>query len=388
MEQKGTIIYVGAFRFPDLDAAAKRVFAIGCILKMIGYNVIFAGGEQGSRDYAKDYSGFKYYSQSELDRGPQNIIGKIRGYLNSGKNTLKWLNHFRVSNKIDIIICYNSNYLFQRRLLRFCKKSKIKIIGDCTEWYDSRHLPGGRWGPISLDNLIKMHWGYPKIHNLIVISSYLAKFYEQKCANLIVVPPLLVLDDKGSSVRPKLSDNSKPKRIIYAGSPGKKDNLIDIVKLIGRKEFLDKLQLTIVGISLESFVNQYNISIPRNVIFLNRITSNMVREHYSRSDFSILFRPNKRYANAGFPTKFVESMGYGVPVITTNTSDLGRYLIDGVNGFWVKNDQEDMFKVFQNIAKIDDEKMTRMKSEAFRTRLQFRHMSFKQPLEQFIKDLD
>ena len=38
---------------------------------------------------------------------------------------------------------------------------------------------------------------------------------------------------------------------------------------------------------------------------------------------------------AGFPTKVVESMSLGVPVITTNTSDLAKYVIDGVNGYIV-----------------------------------------------------
>ena len=35
--------------------------------------------------------------------------------------------------------------------------------------------------------------------------------------------------------------------------------------------------------------------------------------------------------SAGFPTKFVESITCGVPVITNDTSDLNEYAVDGRN---------------------------------------------------------
>ena len=54
-----------------------------------------------------------------------------------------------------------------------------------------------------------------------------------------------------------------------------------------------------------------------------------------KSDFSVFLRRDARYANAGFPTKFVESIGVGTPVIANLTSDLGNYLDDGETGFVV-----------------------------------------------------
>ena len=50
------------------------------------------------------------------------------------------------------------------------------------------------------------------------------------------------------------------------------------------------------------------------------------------SDFSILLRYPKRYAFAGFPTKVVESMVMGTPVICNLTSDLHRYIHDNISG--------------------------------------------------------
>jgi glycosyltransferase involved in cell wall biosynthesis len=50
------------------------------------------------------------------------------------------------------------------------------------------------------------------------------------------------------------------------------------------------------------------------------------------ADFSVFLRERSRVTTAGFPTKFVESMAVGTPVITTITSDLEQYLRDGENG--------------------------------------------------------
>ena len=52
----------------------------------------------------------------------------------------------------------------------------------------------------------------------------------------------------------------------------------------------------------------------------------------ARADFSVLLRRPDKVATAGFPTKFVESLAVGTPVIATLTSDLGDHLVDGQNG--------------------------------------------------------
>jgi glycosyltransferase involved in cell wall biosynthesis len=51
------------------------------------------------------------------------------------------------------------------------------------------------------------------------------------------------------------------------------------------------------------------------------------------SDFSVLLRRPSRVAEAGFSTKFVESIACGTPVIGNLTGDLGHYLHQGATGF-------------------------------------------------------
>ena len=76
-------------------------------------------------------------------------------------------------------------------------------------------------------------------------------------------------------------------------------------------------------------------------------------------DFTILIRPEElRYTKAGFPTKVVESLFYGTPVIVNLTSDLGKYIIDGKNGFIVKDcSSEELKIVIERVLEIDNIKI-------------------------------
>jgi glycosyltransferase involved in cell wall biosynthesis len=47
----------------------------------------------------------------------------------------------------------------------------------------------------------------------------------------------------------------------------------------------------------------------------------------------MIVRPQDRFANAGFPTKFVESLSLGVPVMANGTSDIAEFLRDGRDGY-------------------------------------------------------
>src|SRR5208282_6294467 len=70
--------------------------------------------------------------------------------------------------------------------------------------------------------------------------------------------------------------------------------------------------------------------------FVGRMPHSEALQTLAGMDFSILLRPNLRYAHAGFPTKLGESLAMGVPVICNLTSDLGMYVRDGQEGIVVR----------------------------------------------------
>jgi glycosyltransferase involved in cell wall biosynthesis len=80
-----------------------------------------------------------------------------------------------------------------------------------------------------------------------------------------------------------------------------------------------------------------------NVHFAGCLPHRQALAEMARVDFSILLRPNLRFAQAGFPTKLVESLALGVPVICNLTSDIGRYVHDGREGIIVRDSSPDAF---------------------------------------------
>ena len=71
---------------------------------------------------------------------------------------------------------------------------------------------------------------------------------------------------------------------------------------------------------------------------------------------------------AGFPTKFVESLGAGCPVITNYTSDLSLYLKNGFNGFVVKDlNVTSILDVFYTLDLLSLNQLSEMKVKAYKT---------------------
>ena len=110
-----------------------------------------------------------------------------------------------------------------------------------------------------------------------------------------------------------------------------------------------------------------------------------VRAKVHDADFSLLIRESLRFANAGFPTKFVESMSVGTPVIANKTSDLATYLIDGVTGFLVAEPTLDFLsKSIQRAAELSlAEKQTMRKETLAMAKKSFDASIYAPHLEQF-----
>ena len=65
---------------------------------------------------------------------------------------------------------------------------------------------------------------------------------------------------------------------------------------------------------------------------------------------------------AGFPTKFSESLACGTPVLTNISSDLGKYLKDGVNGYEMNiTSNEALTSSLEKALSLGREELKRMK---------------------------
>ena len=127
---KETILYTGAFRFPDKDAASHRVLGIANALRDSGFNIVFCGWEQSPRpeDLQQNgvfqYEGFEYYFQCELELTFKNQFQRLVGYVQKGTKTIRWIKNYIKNNKVHYIIVYNSQSLFILKLFLLSKKYK------------------------------------------------------------------------------------------------------------------------------------------------------------------------------------------------------------------------------------------------------------------------
>ena len=362
------ILYIGAFRLPNLDAAAPRVINNAKALRALGHDVKFIswGGRYRDEDLCSDgkyrVSEFEYQISGDLP-SDHSFKERIICKLFRGHRSYKLMS---MMQKPDIIIMYNAGYLFSNRMIKYCSKHNIKLVNDINEWYSNKELH--LWDVIV--NYVNMTITQHKIKNKIVISSFLNNYYHS--SHNILIPPLCdPTDEKWSAI---IKDERMIKfhgiTLIYAGTPTNKDcinTVIDAVNLLAKEG--KTIRFFVLGISQDDYVKQNgrslaSISFNESIIFLGRVSQDMIPAYYKMADFMVLFRESNRKSNAGFPTKVVESLVAGVPVITNSTSDLSKYIINGRTGFLVEDFSLNGILSFfrNNIQSLSKDEIEQMKS--------------------------
>lgn len=338
MSRPDWIAYVAPFPFPWGQAASRRICGVAKSISDTGKHVVVCSGEstpisETNLDEVDLKGGITYIGMSEFPPKSASIGEKIyRVLLCSGQNTVNWLE--MQDKKPSHVIVYGGGAQYMFRLLPWCKKHGIPLIADVVEWYDPRQLPGGRLGPFYWSSIIALRVLYNKCSGVIAISKLLEDYYCSKGVKCIRVPPTLDV----SSVRFgefRRSKNDSKLTLVYAGTPGRKDLLNNIIEAVARVDFFgERLRLLVIGPTLaEVLYLTGKASLPSGVVVLGRLKQSEVAEFVSSADFTVLLREPLRFANAGFPTKFVESLSCGTPVIANLTSDIALYLHDGVEGF-------------------------------------------------------
>jgi len=184
---------------------------------------------------------------------------------------------------------------------------------------------------------MSMRYWVPKAGNVIAISSHLQDEFEKRGCNVVRVPPLIqsneFYSDEGHASESKL-------RLVYAGSPGSKDLLNTVIESVLRIDPSgQRLVLTILGPDVKE-VSEYAAlatrGIPPCLEPMGPVSHEKAIAAVRNADFSVLIRRPNRVSNSGFPTKVVESLMVGTPVIANLTSDLRLHLADGVNAMLAK----------------------------------------------------
>ncbi len=380
---KKTIIYVGGFELPDKNAAAHRVLSNAKIFRDLGYDVLFIDVDKSLNfnsnilETEKDAQGFKCWS------------------VPYPKSNCEWLNYLTSIRHVETIVeqnqsvlavvAYNYPAFALNKMKIFCKKRNLRIFADVTEWYSTKGTNIVFKIIKGLDSFFRMRILQKRMDGLIVISRYLENYYKN-CRNVVRIPPLVDLnEEKWKSPIPERNDNKI--RFIYSGSPGKnKDKVNLLIEAVGELNSFENFILNVAGIEKDQYLTFYPHHqelleiLKEKVFFHGKLTHLQSLELLRNSDFSVFFRDDNITTKAGFPTKFVESISAGIPVITNKSSDLDEYLIEGKNGFAVK---ENIAKVIENIVKTDSASEELKKSV---NRKIFNYSNYIKLVEQFLKN--
>lgn len=387
------ILYIGCFRLPNYDAAAPRVLNNARAMQLCGHQVSFIswGGKYRESDLCDDgkyrIDGMEYVITGELD--PQgSLFSKMIQMLHRGEKTIALLNE--MNEKPDLIIMYNADYGWTKRMLQFCELHKIKLANDLTEWYDKNEIHFWDIIPYHI-NMTRLQ---RKVPNKICISTYFKTYYKE--SNNLLLPPLC------DHTEPKWNATVEDERIapfdgitlIYAGNPAKKDCVHTVINVVNKMALEGKsIRFIILGTTRDSYLQRYSSvleskELHKNILFLGRVSQDLIPAYYKKADFMVLLREPTRKSMAGFPTKFAESMSAGVPVIANATSDLDQYIVNDHTGFVVGDESaESLEKTLSHVLTISRSQIEQMKIETSSNNEGFHYAHRKDEMKRFLETL-
>lgn len=330
-----TIVYIGGFELPDKNAAAHRVINNGKAFRELGYNVVFIDASKDKSTSKniiktkKEYFGFDTYSVPYPDGAKAWLC-----YLTDIKSFVKVIEK---QHEVCMVVLYNFQAVAMRKMINYCKRNGIKCCADVTEWRSAKGEGIVYRILKDSDTWYRMKILHKKLDALIVISSYLKKYYKNQ--SLVVQIPTLI-DKSEDKWRNTYERSEETLYLVYAGNPGLKDRLdilISALLKVDRAYVLD-----IVGVTKDQFLHYFpsfkdKIKKIDNIVFHGRVSHQKALEYVKKANYSCFFRESDRVSNAGFPTKLAEALTCGTPVITNETSDLRLYIHDSENGVLVSN---------------------------------------------------
>lgn len=339
---RNTVIFLGPTPFPADSAASRRILGNALAVNELGYNVIVGGGQMCESDEQAyfEFDGLTVYPIGERTSEKSPKLLKQLKYVTMGKKTIEWLNSMDATT-IKAVILYSGYSPFLLKLLPWCRKRNIPLVFDAVEWYEPTN-PIRTWiDPYYLNIELAMRRLLVKTKNIIAISSHLENHYAARGCTTVRIPP--ILDSQKMEYRLEANAN-KRKVISYTGIPGHKDlfnNYLEAILTVDPEG--KQMVLHVAGVSEEqvlkfpAFRSRNITKVPLCIIAEGFVPHARAFEVTREADFSVLQRTVQRYTNAGFPTKIVESLSCGTPVIINYTSDLGDHITDEKEGIVCKD---------------------------------------------------
>jgi len=357
MDMNINVLYFTTSNTPTIiDAQAQRVRSICMLLKKCSITILSncAYGTKKEENIGENHVEYRSYRALSC----ANIFSKLFSYIFSSHVIKRML-----KNNIYNIIVFNDSTIYNIHLVKkYGKINNSQLIYDAVEWYSSSEFSFRKLSFSYLNNNYINSLLIDKSVKVISISNYFYEYFTHKNIRSIYLPVILNKDNYQYQIDEKLNNQIN---IIYAGHMGKKDKLLDFLTSYEELDISlkNRFIINIVGPSLSQLPSI--IKNDKNVRVYGSLSNQQILKLYKFMDFSIIFRnPKERYAMAGFPTKLVESMMCGVPVICNLFSNIGDYLVDEENSIIVNYSKKDICNCFHRISQFSSNKLLFLKHNA------------------------
>lgn len=368
--KKQKVVYLGDIGVPN-SASAIHVCNRAELLTKIDMDVyaIALSPKDGKKIKNKEYIRYKYLP-------PIKGNGKIRGLkwnVDQILGNITWSPLIKELKKLspNFLILYEVNsVLLQIKLRKYCKRNNIKMIIETTEWMEKEKNRSLAENLLIWQKDIQKKYTDKKCKNIITISGFLDEFYKSQGCNTITIPPTFPRMIDQENITRKRDERCDAKvRLVFAGSLSNKDYLNEILQALMKinKDTIE-ISFDVIGPSEQEIVkciNENNLT--KYGIFVHgRMNHEDVLKIVIESDYSVLLRENKRYAQAGVSTKFCEAMKLGVPSICTKVNGTDLFVKHGESGFLIKNNTiKEITLILEHILSMKTSEILSMKINAY-----------------------
>lgn len=377
------ILLCSYFKFPNGCAGAVRHEKLAQMLMELGHEVFVVGLGAANSFRTESHKSISYTS---LRYGATSLPCKI------GSRVLYWSNLKKLLDfyQPQVVIMDDMRPWVTVKLKKYSQKRNITLVHDSVEWYSKEQFKAGALALSYIQKNIVNGLLIDKSCRVIAISQYLMDHFSAKGIKCVNIPVVVSSEDlvNEKELQPVI-------RFVYAGQAGRKDYLNVILGAMSMmtKEERKLFEFHILGCKKEQLLNSGIApsvlqSVEDSIVIHGRVKREEVLDLLKTADFTILMRSAEhRYAKAGFPTKAVESLSHSTPIIANLTSDLHRYLVDGVNSLIVEDcSPEALVKTLRRAIDLSMEEREQMCRNAYDTaaeKLHYKH--FISEIEEILK---
>ena len=345
--------------FPQGLATTQRLRLIGKALMLDGHDVT-VGLLHGTRSVNVKSAipvvgleeGIAYRYLNGRPNRPsgffRTFMDTLRGAVGSGIYVLTR----KIHRNIDAIILYTPNIIEHSFVLLTAKILRIPIFIEICEVRCADGNVGKQYRIRRIfmlgDRLLERF--APVLGNgLIVISKKIMEYYENRGMepDRMVYLPALVDIEKMEAAQQVVEPIQCKKFFLNSGSFEEKEGIFLVMNAFAIVSRLyNDILLVFTGnppADKKTQVEQKarELGIEKKLIFTGYLTQNELYWSYKHAVALLCCRRQSAFASYGFPTKLVEYLASGRPVIATDVGEANRYLKDSVNAFIAQAENAD-----------------------------------------------